>query len=101
MTAAVRRHEQLAGEHQATVSQVQQLRAQNMSLAEQVLTLTSHLNTEKVKYEQQLRAARNHARKFLELQQHKEHLEQQVIGQFCINYPLLHMLALSSGHHAV
>ncbi|DBA96781.1 TPA: hypothetical protein ACH3X3_012950 [Trebouxia sp. C0006] len=75
---AVRRHEQLASEHQATVSQGQQLRAQAASLAEQLLSLSSQLNTEKVKCEQQLRAARNNARRCLELDQQREHLEQQV-----------------------
>ncbi|DBB00203.1 TPA: hypothetical protein ACH3X1_014034 [Trebouxia sp. C0004] len=75
---AVRRHEQLASEHQAIVSQGQQLRAQTASLAEQLLSLSSQLNTEKVKCEQQLRAARNGARRCLELDQQREHLEQQV-----------------------
>ena len=77
-TAAVRRHEQLAGEHQATVSQTQQLRSQNTSLIDQVLALTSQLNTEKVKCEQQLRALHSNAKAYSDLDIHKQYLEQQV-----------------------
>ena len=75
---AVRRHEQLAGEHQAAVSEAQQLRSQNASLVDQVLSLTSQLNTEKVKCEQQLRAVRIRSKRCSDLEQHQQYLEQQV-----------------------
>ena len=78
MTAAVRRHEQLEAENQATVSQSQQLRAQNASLADQLLSLSNQLNTEKVKYEQQLRAARTTSWRLAESSHHQEHLQHQV-----------------------
>ncbi|KAL3138626.1 hypothetical protein ABBQ32_006388 [Trebouxia sp. C0010 RCD-2024] len=76
--AAVRRHEQLAAEHQATVSEAQQLRTQNASLVDQVLSLTSQLNTEKVRCEQQLRAVRSKSKKASDLEQQQQFLEQQV-----------------------
>lgn len=76
--AAVRRHEQLAGEHQATSSEAQQLRSQNASLIDQVLSLTSQLNTEKVKCEQQLRTVRIKSKRCSDLEQHQQYLEQQV-----------------------
>ena len=76
--AAVRRHEKLAGEHEATVSEAQQLRSQNASLVDQVLSLTSQLNTEKVRCEQQIRTVRINSQRCSDLEQHQEHLEQQV-----------------------
>ena len=78
LSAAVRRHEHLASEHEAVVSQGQQLKAQNARLAEQVLALTSQLNTEKIKCEQQLRAARSHAQRLSDVHNHRDYLEQQV-----------------------
>ena len=80
-SAAVRRHEQLASEHEAVLSQSQQLQSQNARLAEQVLALSGQLNTEKVKCEQQLRAARGKAHRCSELQHHQEQLEQQASKQ--------------------
>lgn len=78
MHAAVRRHEQLAGEHQAIVSQSQQLKAQNASLVDQVFALTSQINTEKVKHEQQLRVVKMKSKRCSEFEQHQQYLEQQV-----------------------
>ena len=75
---AVRRHEQLAGEHEATVSEAQQLRSQSASLVDQVLSLTSQLNTEKVRCEQQLRTVRIKSKRCSDLEQYQQYLEEQV-----------------------
>ena len=83
--AAVRRHEQLAGEHQAILSQSQQLKAQNVSLVDQALALTSQINTEKVKTEQQLRLVKIKSKRCSELEQHQQYLEQQVLLSLTTN----------------
>ncbi len=99
MLAAVRRHEQLASEHQAAVSQEQQLRAQNASLADQVLSQSSQLNTEKVKYEQQLRATRSNAQKCMELDRLRQHLEQQVHSGCSSFHACLHAISVQDALH--
>ena len=76
--AAVHRNEALTLEKRALEDHRRQLSIQNASLAEQAQVLRNHLNTEKVKHEQQQRAAHKGATRNAQAEQHQAGLEHQV-----------------------
>lgn len=76
--AAMRRNEALVHEKHALEDHRRQLSVQNASLAEQAQVLRNHLNTEKVKFEQQQRAAHKGATRSAQAEQHQAGLEHQV-----------------------
>lgn len=78
MCAAVRRNELLVDDKHELEQHRRQLSIQNASLAEQAQVLRNYLNTEKVKFEQQLRAAHKGASRSVEAEQLQSGLEQQV-----------------------
>ena len=74
----MRRNEALGLEKRALEDHRRQLSIQNASLAEQAQVLRNHLNTEKVKHEQQQRAAHKGATRNAQAEQHQAGLEHQV-----------------------
>lgn len=75
----MRRNEALKHDKHELEQHRRQLSIQNASLAEQAQVLRNYLNTEKVKFEQQLRAANKGATQSAEAEQQQAGLEQQVI----------------------
>lgn len=78
MCAAVRRNDVLVDDKHELEQHRRQLSIQNASLAEQAQVLRNHLNTEKVKFEQQLRATHKGASRSAETEQLQLGLEHQV-----------------------